>query len=501
MNLIKSVERVEAGIFLSEPASSDETSFVYRNLKKEYRLVENGEKLSKAEVRVKGYTTRYSINRNALTYRYSNVFRSKEQIDAINVAIQFSIVVENPVLIVDYQTTNIKLYLDNIVSLYLKAILRDYRIQDIMDFQQSVNQLEHNTSLVRDLSSRGIKMKNFHAMVTIEEKGNNKKPIESKETPLGRDEQAIVNKILGTIEYPSHKQFDVFISYSDKDRNSVFAICNKLEAKGIRCWVAYRDIPGGKKWSSAIVEAIKMSRVFLLVFSSNSNNSDEVEKEIGLGWKYCEAIIPFRIENIVPSDSMEYHLNNVHWIDALTEPREKEVEALSERILKTLPDRKKEIEEATPRKRNNNELQFQMESLEKENSGKEHEVYISYSSEDSAIAQSISLYLENNQIKCWKSPDDMGVGEVNKSAIENSNVFIVLISNHSIHSEHVKNEIQLAVNKNLSLLPVRLEEVTLPEEIKFYLHHFQLFNALDETNNVYEQLVKGVKNLVSSNSK
>ena len=38
---------------------------------------------------------------------------------------------------------------------------------------------------------------------------------------------------------------DVFISYSAKDKTTADGVCATLEAKGIRCWIAPRDILPG----------------------------------------------------------------------------------------------------------------------------------------------------------------------------------------------------------------------------------------------------------------
>ena len=66
---------------------------------------------------------------------------------------------------------------------------------------------------------------------------------------------------------------DVFISHSTKDKAIADAVCAALEAGKIKCWIAPRDIIPGDKWASAIVEAIDNSRIMLLIFSHNSNNS------------------------------------------------------------------------------------------------------------------------------------------------------------------------------------------------------------------------------------
>jgi hypothetical protein len=45
---------------------------------------------------------------------------------------------------------------------------------------------------------------------------------------------------------------DVFISYSSKDKPLADGICANLEAVGIRCWTAPRDIGPGEDWPTAI---------------------------------------------------------------------------------------------------------------------------------------------------------------------------------------------------------------------------------------------------------
>jgi hypothetical protein len=41
----------------------------------------------------------------------------------------------------------------------------------------------------------------------------------------------------------SDKPFDVFVSHSNHNKLDADAVCGKLEAAGVRCWIAPRDIP------------------------------------------------------------------------------------------------------------------------------------------------------------------------------------------------------------------------------------------------------------------
>jgi serine/threonine-protein kinase len=122
---------------------------------------------------------------------------------------------------------------------------------------------------------------------------------------------------------------EVFVSYSHHDKPQADAVCAKLEAKGIRCWIAPRDVVPGQEWGAAIVEAIRSSRVMVLVFSSHANASPQIRREVQLAVSAETVLIPFRIEDVAPAESLEYFLGTPHWLDALTVPLEAHLERLA----------------------------------------------------------------------------------------------------------------------------------------------------------------------------
>jgi predicted kinase len=125
---------------------------------------------------------------------------------------------------------------------------------------------------------------------------------------------------------------DVFVSHSAKDKPTADAVCAVLESQGIRCWVAPRDIIPGKDWGESIVEAIKGARVMVLVFSTNANNSQQIKREVERAVNKGIPIIPLRIEDVVPTASLEYFLSTPHWLDAFTPPLEKHLQFLAQII-------------------------------------------------------------------------------------------------------------------------------------------------------------------------
>ena len=122
---------------------------------------------------------------------------------------------------------------------------------------------------------------------------------------------------------------DVFVSYSHHDKLQADAVCATLEAKGIRCGVAPRDVIPGQEWGAAIVDAIQSSRVMVLVFSSHANTSPQIRREVQLAVDAEAVLIPFRIEDVAPTQSLKYYLGTPHWLDALTSPLEAHVERLA----------------------------------------------------------------------------------------------------------------------------------------------------------------------------
>ena len=135
---------------------------------------------------------------------------------------------------------------------------------------------------------------------------------------------------------------NVFVSYAQNDKSIANAACAKLESHHIRCWISPRDVPPGENFPKAIIDGIEGSKIMVLIFSSHSNNSQHVIREITTAVNKGLIIIPFRIENIMPSKDMEYLISTPHWLDAITPPLEQHLNTLANTIEKILSDDKPE---------------------------------------------------------------------------------------------------------------------------------------------------------------
>jgi hypothetical protein len=112
----------------------------------------------------------------------------------------------------------------------------------------------------------------------------------------------------------------VFVCHSSEDKTIADAVVATLEGAGVRCWIAPRDVIPGDSYVEDIVAAIEGSRLIVFVFSSSSNESPHVTRELGRAVNAGISILPFRIEDITPSPTLEFYISGAHWLDAMTPP-------------------------------------------------------------------------------------------------------------------------------------------------------------------------------------
>ena len=120
----------------------------------------------------------------------------------------------------------------------------------------------------------------------------------------------------------------VFVSYAHADKDVADAVCAKLEAAEIPCWIAPRDTAAGVNYPGQIVDAIAAARVLVLVLSSHAMRSRQVRSEVERAFSKGIPIVPLRVEDVVPEGDLEYLIGSVHWLDAMIGPLEPRLEEL-----------------------------------------------------------------------------------------------------------------------------------------------------------------------------
>lgn len=121
----------------------------------------------------------------------------------------------------------------------------------------------------------------------------------------------------------------VFISHSSKDKAVAIELCDRLEKVGISCWIAPRDVRPGGLYGTEIIDGIKQCSVFLLVLTSDANQSDAVTREVERAFSYQKTIIPLRIREVIPGKKIEFFVSSAQWVDAFQSPISDRVEYIA----------------------------------------------------------------------------------------------------------------------------------------------------------------------------
>ena len=105
------------------------------------------------------------------------------------------------------------------------------------------------------------------------------------------------------------------------------------------------------------------------------------------------------------------------------------------------------------------------------------DIFISYSSKDREQAEQLTGLLASAGLSVWIDQSGIDVatswsGEI-VDAIEGCKAFLVLLSPNSIASVNVVKEVALAAEHKKKILPLDLEFVELPRDLKYHLAGIQ----------------------------
>ena len=129
----------------------------------------------------------------------------------------------------------------------------------------------------------------------------------------------------------------VFISHASADKETADTVCQLLEAHGMRCWIAPRDVPPGARFAEAIVEAIERSVAMVLIFSEHANSSEHVMREVERAVSHRKDIFPLRMAHATPSSELAYFISRYHWLDASTMPLKAVVDQVATMLCSSVP--------------------------------------------------------------------------------------------------------------------------------------------------------------------
>jgi len=111
-----------------------------------------------------------------------------------------------------------------------------------------------------------------------------------------------------------------------------------------------------------------------------------------------------------------------------------------------------------------------------------HDVFISYSTADKPVADAVCAGLEQRGFSCWVAPRDivpgLDWGAAIIDAINDAKVMVLIFSSSANTSKQIKREVERAVSKGVTLIPLRIEDVPLGKTLEYFISSEHWMDAL-----------------------
>ena len=125
-----------------------------------------------------------------------------------------------------------------------------------------------------------------------------------------------------------------------------------------------------------------------------------------------------------------------------------------------------------------------------------HDVFISYSSQDMEAAQAICHVLEQNEIRCWMAPRNIppgsDYGDVIDDAIKSCKVVVIVYSEKAASSPWVTGELNVAFEEQKTIIPFRLDKTPLKGQTRVMLNQRHWIDAYPDYKTKFNDLVAAV---------
>lgn len=132
-------------------------------------------------------------------------------------------------------------------------------------------------------------------------------------------------------------------------------------------------------------------------------------------------------------------------------------------------------------------------------------VFISHSSLDAVAANEIVEHLETRGFRCWISSRDITPGsdwaETIYNSISDSSVMVLLFTENANDSWQIRNELDIATNLKVPIIPVRLEHAKVSKGVMYFTNSHQWLDETDSRKkNRLEHITEAVRLVLNSSS-
>ena len=129
------------------------------------------------------------------------------------------------------------------------------------------------------------------------------------------------------------------------------------------------------------------------------------------------------------------------------------------------------------------------------------DVFISYKSEEKALALQLKELITTNGFTCWMAPESIPAAsdyasEIG-SAIDNCQVMLLLLSERAQKSQWVPKEISYGLSQNKPVIPFHIDESALVKPFDFTLTNVQRIEAYERLEAAYQELLERINTLIA----
>jgi TolB-like protein/Tfp pilus assembly protein PilF len=108
-------------------------------------------------------------------------------------------------------------------------------------------------------------------------------------------------------------------------------------------------------------------------------------------------------------------------------------------------------------------------------------VFVSYASQDAAVANAIVAALEHSGLKCWIAPRDVVPGEFYADAIvraiDAAKAIVLTLSQNACASPHILREVERASSKGRPVVSFRIDLSPMPSALEYFLNSSHWLDA------------------------
>ena len=124
----------------------------------------------------------------------------------------------------------------------------------------------------------------------------------------------------------------VFVSHGSEDRVLANELAAFIESKGVKAWIAPRDVRPGQDYSEQLQEAIETCSSFVVLVTEKANKSPYVRAETEMAFSTSKPIFPVRMSDIKPAAGLAFFLKIRHWTDAFGDERDDSLARLAREL-------------------------------------------------------------------------------------------------------------------------------------------------------------------------